>query len=291
MKPFRKPFFGDPLFSFEQVYKTIKNPEMELPDHLHDHYELVYVHGGKGIFFIDGTWHEKKQGDLFIIPGNTIHRALPDHDNPILSSAIFFAPSMMTGQQLDDGYSHLYCYEWARKRKSYRLPASNGLQQFAENAMEQISLELRQKKTGYREAVRLIACGLLLEVNRSCMRNGHEGGQGKGSRVGPQWMMEALHEIDEHPEREVGLAMLAQKANVSPPHFSRVFRQLTAMNLTGYVNAKRIIKAKELLLHTDDNVNVIGDSCGFETPTHFYRVFKSIAGMTPKAYRNSSRQA
>jgi AraC-like DNA-binding protein len=287
MKPFRKPFFGDPLFSFQQVYNTVKNPEMELPDHLHDHYELVYVHKGKGIFFIDQTWYEKKAGDLFIIPGNTIHRALPDQDDPIVSSAIFFAPSMIAAGQLDEGYSHLYCYEWAKKRKGYRLIANEVLRGSAKSAMEKIASELQEKRAGYREAIKLIVCGLLLEINRSCLENSHEGGQSRGSRIGPQWMLEALREIDEHPEREVGLARLAQKANVSPPHFSRVFRQLTAMNLTGYVNAKRIIKAKELLLQSDENVNVIGDQCGFETPTHFYRVFKSITGVTPKAYRNS----
>lgn len=62
MKPFRKPFFGDPLFPFEINHKNIKKQDNELPDHLHDRYELVYVYQGKGTFFIDNTWYEKKVG-------------------------------------------------------------------------------------------------------------------------------------------------------------------------------------------------------------------------------------
>ena len=56
---------------------------------------------------------------------------------------------------------------------------------------------------------------------------------------------------------------------MSPSHFSRVFRQLTSLNVIGYVNTKRIIKAKELLLFSDENVNVIAEKCGYETPAHF----------------------
>lgn len=116
MQPYRKSFAGDPLFPFEIVYKTIKYPDNELPDHLHDHYELVYVHSGQGIFFIDNCWYQKSAGDLFVIPGNTIHHSLPDLEDPIVSSAIFFAPSLIAGPLLGDGYFPLQCYEIARKK-------------------------------------------------------------------------------------------------------------------------------------------------------------------------------
>ena len=85
MRPFRKPFFGDPAFPFEMVHRATKYPQFELPDHLHDRCEIVYVHSGRGTFFIDDTLYEKAPGDLFLIPGDTIHRAFPDADDPIVS--------------------------------------------------------------------------------------------------------------------------------------------------------------------------------------------------------------
>ena len=57
------------------------------------------------------------------------------------------------------------------------------------------------------------------------------------------------------------------------------------MNVTDYVNAKRIVLAKEQLLGSDDNVSLIAERCGFESLPHFHRVFKKLTGTTPASYR------
>lgn len=289
MKPIRKPFFGDPLFPFELAYKNVRKQINELPDHLHDRYELVYIHQGKGVFFIDNTWYEKKAGDLFIIPGNTIHHSLPHHEDPIVSSALFFAPTLLAMDPLDDSYHNLLCFDFARKKRIYRLEQPEFLMSFTEMALAQIHGELEDRKAGYHEAVKLITCQLLLQINRFVQSvSGHHPAGEPG--VGPSWMKEVLRDLDEHPEREASLARLAEKANVSAPHFSRVFKQLTTMNVTQYVNAKRMIRAKELLTRSDNNIMDIAEQCGYETPTHFYRIFKAFTGQTPNQYRqNQSR--
>lgn len=284
MKPIRKPFYGDPLFPFELVYKTAKNQDNELPDHIHDRYELVYIHQGNGIFFIDNTWYEQQPGDLFVIPGNTIHHSLPDHHNPIVSSAIFFAPALISRTTLDDSYSHLLCFEIARQQSSYRLTLPEHLKLQTEEALALMSEELNTRSIGYRESALISLNQLLLRYNRHLMVSIHT--HPKSPRIAPSWMMKALSKIDEHPECECSLASLAADANVSAPHFSRLFKKLTSMNITSYINAKRIIKAKELLLETEDNVSLISESCGFDTPTHFYRVFKTLTGTTPNMYRS-----
>ena len=123
---------------------------------------------------------------------------------------------------------------------------------------------------------------LLLQINRHLLTDGIT--QHESPQIGPSWIL-----FDEHPEQEIHLTDLAREACVSPSHFSRVFRQLTSLNVIGYINAKRIIKAKELLVSSDENVNVIAEKCGFETPAHFYRVFKSLTGETPGQYRTRCR--
>lgn len=74
-------------------------------------------------------------------------------------------------------------------------------------------------------------------------------------------------------------------AKAENSHFSRVFKQLTGMNVTDYVNVKRLVRAKELLLSTDDNVETIALACGFQGMGHFYQTFKKLTGLTPRAYR------
>src|SRR5690606_13697540 len=165
-KPYRKPFAGDPFYPLEIVHMATKHPQNELPDHLHDHCEIVYVYGGHGTFFIDDTFYDKSPGDLFLIPGNTIHRAFPDADRPILSSALFFAPAFPGAADPRDDYAPLGCFETARRDKRYKLEAPADVKADVERLLGLIAEEMRQKRTGYREAARLALGQLLLRLNR-----------------------------------------------------------------------------------------------------------------------------
>ncbi|KRF41885.1 AraC family transcriptional regulator [Paenibacillus sp. Soil787] len=282
MQPIRKPFFLDPIFPFEMVYKGLRYSESELPDHLHDLYEVVYVHKGKGMFFIDDALYEKEQGDLFLIPGNTVHRAFPSANDPIVSTAVFFAPTLLQTDSLGDGYESLRCFEIARKKKQYKINLSKPVRLAIETAINAMKREMIGKDFGYRHALRLHLHQLLLVLSRqpftketSSPLNG----------IGPQWLRNALRDIDFDPVRCGGLSELSEKACVSAGHFARVFKQLTGMNVTDYVNAKRLVRAKELLLSTDDNVETVALACGFQGMRHFYQTFKKLTGLTPRAYR------
>ncbi|MNZ85768.1 HTH-type transcriptional activator Btr [compost metagenome] len=102
-------------------------------------------------------------------------------------------------------------------------------------------------------------------------------------------MTSTLHYIDEHPDKPLGLSELARLASLTPAHFSRVFKKLTGLNVTDYVNAKRIMRAKELLLESDDNIAEIAERCGFESLPHFHRMFKKLTGMTPAHYKRNDK--
>lgn len=285
MNPLRKQFNADPAFPFSITYHDRKNYKTELPDHLHDWYELVYVHSGKGVFFIDQTIYDMRAGDLFVIPGNTIHRSFPDRDQPVTSTAVFFSPVLVQPSSLGESFSYLRCFETGRSRKSFKLDCPDRLKASIEELLAQIDAELKATKPGYRHAVMLIVQQLLLQINRETAAHSRSG---ESSDVGPGWMKSLLLYIDEHYCEPIGLTDLAVQASVSPAHLSRLFKQLTGMNVTGYIAAKRMTKAKELLLQTDDNVGTIASACGFESMTHFHRSFKRIVGTTPAAYRRGA---
>ena len=73
-------------------------------------------------------------------------------------------------------------------------------------------------------------------------------------------MKEIMAYIDANYLRKLTLVHLAQEALVSPSYFSRVFKQMTGMTLTVYLNNKRFIKAKELLLETDYSIAQIAEA-------------------------------
>ncbi|MDQ6420545.1 AraC family transcriptional regulator [Paenibacillus sp. LHD-117] len=283
MKPVRKSFSSEGLFPFDFVYKDTKSPERELPDHLHERMELVYVYRGKGTMFIDQKLYDMKDGDLFIIPSHSIHRAMPDPIDPVTSTAVFFGPGLVTFGKLDDTYNAFRCFELANKRKHYRMELPDELKIKTESALEEIQTELEQQKTGYRQAAALLFQQWLLQINREAKATLTVGLD--HSSIGPQWMQDILYYISAHLENDLSLSALARQASVTGSHFSRVFKQLTGLNVTDYVNLKRVALTKELLLASDDNVGTIAERCGFDSLPHFHRIFKRVTGETPAAYK------
>jgi AraC-like DNA-binding protein len=284
MNPYRKKFDAMTAFPFECVYRDTKSAQNELPDHLHDWYEVVFIYSGKGTFFIDQTFYDAGPGDVFMIPGNTIHRSFPDPEDPKTSTALFFNASLMHSPPLGEPFSYLRCFEQAKRRKAYKLSAGADEKRQMVMLIESIHMEETNKQPGYRQAILLQLQQILLLLGRTI--NPTDADQAV-STVLPSWMKSILTYIDEHPGSALGLSQLAKQASVTPAHFSRAFKKLTGLNVTEYVTAKRIIRAKELLIETDANISDIAERCGFESLPHFHRMFKKLTGMTPAYYKKN----
>lgn len=287
MKPVRKQFTSDHRFPFDLVYKDTKSSQSELPDHLHDWHELVYVYRGKGTFFIDQAFYDMEEGDLFVVPGNTIHRAFPDLENPVTSTAVFFSPSLVPQSLLGDDFSYLQCFQYAKKKKAYKIPLPASEHPLFEVCLEIMQHEKLHEEAGFRHAILLQLERILLLLNRCISpENRREAMQ---STVGPAWMKAILLYIDGYLENDLSLNALANQSSVTCAHFSRAFKQMTGMTVTEYVNTKRIIRAAELLLSTDYSIAAIATRIGMESIPHFHRMFKKIMGITPATYKRNQR--
>ncbi|MDR7283729.1 AraC family transcriptional regulator [Pseudomonas corrugata] len=83
------------------------------------------------------------------------------------------------------------------------------------------------------------------------------------------------------------LAHLAQIADLSEYHFSRMFKRATGLSPSQYFIRLRMSRARNLLLETDHNVIDIGLEVGYSSPSHFSQVFRREVGVTPSAYRQA----
>ena len=86
-------------------------------------------------------------------------------------------------------------------------------------------------------------------------------------------------------EEELSLLQLAHAVNLSPAHFSRMFRKSTGETPHQFVLRNRIERAKEMLRAPEARVLDVAVACGFKTQQHFARVFRYLCGTSPREYR------
>lgn len=91
--------------------------------------------------------------------------------------------------------------------------------------------------------------------------------------------------ITEHPDTDLSVESLAERASLSPRHFARAFQLETGMTPGRYVERVRLEHARRLLEDTTDGVGQISRACGYGTPEAMRRAFVKALGTAPAEYR------
>ncbi|MBU7600662.1 GlxA family transcriptional regulator [Streptomyces sp. P38-E01] len=91
--------------------------------------------------------------------------------------------------------------------------------------------------------------------------------------------------ISEHPEADLSVPALAERAALSPRHFARAFREEVGVPPARYVAGVRLELARQRLEDTGDGVEEIARSCGYGTPEAMRRAFLAALGLPPAEYR------
>lgn len=100
-----------------------------------------------------------------------------------------------------------------------------------------------------------------------------------------QRIMEITLYIRDNPQLRHPLNEMAERANLSPNFFCKVFRELTGETLVAYANRIKINYVKMQLIDSEKTVGEIAEDCGFGDPNYLYTLFRKETGHTPMDYR------
>lgn len=89
--------------------------------------------------------------------------------------------------------------------------------------------------------------------------------------------------------KDVTLDELAENFNLSKPYLSKYIKENAGITFQEAVKKARMKKARALLKESNQTVESIAASVGYENVEHFNRLFKKSYGMTPVQFRRESR--
>ena len=107
-------------------------------------------------------------------------------------------------------------------------------------------------------------------------------------RLDRRRLFRVLDYIDRHLEDDLTLDNLASVACLSRFHFARAFKQAVGQSPGRYVVARRLERAKALLVEGDTPLVEVALALRFSSQANFTRAFKQSTGLAPGQYRRGA---
>lgn len=154
--------------------------------------------------------------------------------------------------------------------------------------LQNIRLRLLQAEQELRSGQWLKAQQYLLTARSLLDRSEAPATPARGGLTLRQQQRLQLH-VEQHLNRNIALTELAQLTGLSYSHFCRAFRQSFGQAPMTYVRARRVERAKELMLSGQQRLSQIALECGLSDQAALCKVFRRLTGQTPAAWRRGQR--
>lgn len=252
--------------------------------HWHSYGEILLVGPGKtNVYQVNQDTYNLVEGDFVLIWPMEMH-AIIDADREkslVIQFSNAFMNSLFDLQRIMHFYRnlHVICSK-----------THPGLAEKLQN------IAYKMKETFYSEGAdrELRCCMLLMEFMLTLdeYRSDFDPELSAGVREG--YTDDAMHRMimvtdyikNNLTADDLSQGAMAEMAGISRDYFSRIFKNVTGMNYSKWLNTIRLEKATELLSHNDMTLTEVAMLSGFQSIPSFNRVFREEKGMAPGEYRN-----
>ena len=237
---------------------------MEFPEHLHGHTEILFVRQGRIRVNIMGESRELKEGDCAVIFPRKIH----SYHSPggSLSWLLIF------GSTLAGSYLH--------SLQEYS-PSTPFLSAGSLHLDVPLAFELLYASSGD-----IPLCSAWIQVllaNIMPLLSLQKENQPESMEL----IHRLVHYVMEHFQEPLTLEVLARELHINKYYLSHIFSSRLHMNFRGYLNRIRLEYALQLIRSTRQPLTDVWEDAGFNSQRSFNRVFQETMGMTPLEYRKS----
>lgn len=166
-------------------------------------------------------------------------------------------------------------------------------------AVELLIHELQLRTSHFKEVARSQLLTMFLRIGRALAESRAIDGdamfaesifqQNAVASPNEQAVQRACAFIEDHLDKLLAPAMVAEHAYVSSSHLNRLFRAEFGLSIMQYVARRRLETAKSLLVDSDLPVLEIGKIVGYYNPSYFTQFFSQAEQISPLEYRKKQR--
>lgn len=241
------------------------------PNHSHPGYSFIISLKGDGRYIVEG---KNKHTDI------RIH-------NPV----VCFSPGVEHQEIISEGEQNYIAvfiqkrfYEKQLSEKCIKFPAFKG-DTFSSSpnliSYCRLFIDEYENKADYKvlDSLTMLIAQEVLRISSNCNFD--------HLSIGVSGMDDIIQFIYTNYHRKLTVKDLAERANCSEAHFSRLFRQHTKMSPIDFLLETRLTRSRNFLKRSNLTISETALNCGFSNPSHFSSMFKRRFGISPRKYKQS----
>jgi AraC-like DNA-binding protein len=254
--------------------------------HYHPELELALIIQGRGTRIVGDSLEHFEEGDLCFLGPNLPHCWVSDQArrSPVRSAVIQFLPGFLGEKFLTLPEIGLLQNLFTRAKRGLCVRDKT------RSLVTPKVIEMLRRPIGHwRHIHDLIWILGTLAESRECTPLALGGLEPMTDTSGRRKINQVLEltgvAANELPSQQA----VASAVRLSPPAFSRFFKQCMGKTYMAYTIDLRIARACRALVETDQAITEIAYEAGFSTLSNFNRTFRQMKDMAPREYRNLIR--
>lgn len=272
-----KPF--DDHFYANNLPKHLEDHLFVNHHHKHNTYVVVLFTQGSGSHTIDFTTYPVGPGTLFLLKPGQVHCwTLSSNTNGyvVMHTKDFFDGQFITNKM--DGFPF---FQWEQNNPSIVLCKETS--PLIEQAMANITLEASLPRPSF-QSQKLASLLHLLYIDLSRVYVPSETASIRNDYYAK--VSQLLKLIDLHYVDKKSASDYADLLHMTTRHLSRICHETLQKSPSSLINARILLEAKRLLIHTHLPISVVADKLGYADTSYFIRYFRTQLGHTPKEFQH-----
>jgi len=275
----------EPIHCGDVFYDTSRH---HYPAHDHDHYEIGFVTGGTAIHRTAMCETRIQRRSVYVIAPGQVHE-LDEMDGVHIVNCAYLPEWLLHDVTEVWGVERLIPLFMATgmvRSPDYSMIPQHLLLEEEYHACMRELRDIGVEEQRRSPSLAFMKCSLekLMIVLARALTEDLDGRTAMGMHEG---ILLALRRVEAiiSENSEFRVALLAEEADMSPPHFAQVFKEATGWSPMDYFQRRRIQRASWMLLHVGHSITDVAHTLGFCDAAHFCHQFKRHKGMSPRTYR------